>query len=161
MTAVDTPVHQPLVHGRAVAAGAVGTLGMASVYTAVVWGASGSFSHLTEQVRTDWYLLVLILAAFGTEVAFFAELRHLHRMHQSERTAGAAGAGASTVGMVACCSHHLAELIPLVGAAGAATFVYDKRVAFMVAGLAINAIAVSVAYRQLRSARRMGDSCAA
>jgi len=152
---------QPLLHRRAVAAGGIGAAVMAAFYTAVVWGASGSFSHLADQVRTDWYLLVLIVAGFAVQVAFFTELRHLHHMHQVERAAGGAGAGASTVGMVACCSHHLADLIPLVGATGAAAFLYDTRVAFMVVGLVVNAVAVSVAYRRLRSARDMDQTCAA
>lgn len=164
MTALATPLHHrvyvPLLHGRAVAAGGIGAVAMAAFYTAVVWGASGSFSHLSDQVRTDWYLLVFIVAGFAIQVAFFTELRHVHRMHQIERTAGGAGAGASTVGMVACCSHHLADLIPLLGATGAAAFLYDKRVAFMLFGLAVNALAVTIAYRRLRSARDMDETCA-
>lgn len=153
--------HAVRLHRRAVTAGAIGAAAMAAFYTAVVWGASGSFSHLVEQVRTDWYLLVLIIAGFAVQVAFFTELRSVHHMHQVERAAGGTGAGASTVGMVACCSHHLADLLPLAGAAGAAAFLYDKRVAFMVAGLVVNAVAVSIAYRRLRAAREMDQSCAA
>lgn len=165
MTVLATPLHHgghvPLLHWRSVTAGGIGAATMMAFYTAVVWGASGSFGHLRDQVRADWYLLVLIVAGFATQVAFFTELLHVHRTHQIERTAGAASTGASTVGMVACCSHHLADLIPFVGATGAAAFLYDKRVAFMVLGLAVNAVAVSVAYRRLRSARDMDQTCAA
>ena len=57
--------------------------------------------------------------------------------------------GASTVGMVACCAHHLADLAPFIAATGAATFLTDFRVPFMVTGLGVNAVGVLLAARRL------------
>jgi len=130
--------------------GGLGAAGLALLYAAVVATASGSIDHLVEQVRTDWYLLVPIVAGFGVQVGLLAELRRRRRMHGVAAGAGAAGAGASTVGMVACCAHHIADLAPFVGATAAATFLYDHRVAFMVVGLGVNAVAIAVAGRRLR-----------
>jgi uncharacterized membrane protein YhaH (DUF805 family) len=165
VTATLTRPHAPparLLRGRSLVAGGLGAATMAAVYTAVVWAASGSFTHLVDQVRTDWYLVALILAGFGAQVAFFAELRAEHRAHRVEHAAGATGTGASAAGMVACCAHHLADLVPLLGATGAAAFLYDNRVGFMLLGLAVNAVAITIAYRRLHAARTMEhDRCAA
>lgn len=137
---------------RSARAGALAGAGMALFYIVVVRGASGSWSHLADQARADWYYLLPIVGGFGLQVALVVELRRRHRLHRVEAAAGGAGAGAATAGMVACCAHHLADLVPFVGAAGAAGFLTDYRVPFMLAGIGVNAIGVSVAARRLRRA---------
>ena len=135
---------------RSVAAGVVATLALAGFYAAVVAGASGSVEHLVDQALADWYLLGLIMTGFGVQVALLAELRRRHRLHAQAMAASGAGAGASTAGMIACCAHHLADLVPFLGATGVATFLTDWRVTFMVVGIGVNAVAVAIAARRLR-----------
>lgn len=132
--------------------GVIAAAAMALFYVVVVRGASGSWEHLAKQARTDWYYLLAIIAGFGTQVALVSELRGRHRLSSSAAVPGTAGAGASTAGMVACCAHHLADLLPVIGAASAAGFLTDYRVAFMVLGIAINAFGIVVIARALRRA---------
>lgn len=134
---------------RSVRAGALASAGLALFYVVVVAGASGSWEHLGDQVRQDWYFLALIVAGFGTQVALLSELRRRHRLHHGAAAAGGAGAGASTVGMVACCAHHLADLAPLIGATGAAAFLTDYRIPFMAVGIGVNAFGIAVAAHRL------------
>ena len=89
--------------------------GMATFYGIVVAGASGSIGHLVAQGRTDWYLLAPIVTGFGVQVGLVAELRRRRRLARDTAVAGAAGAGGSTVGMIACCAHHVAEVAPFGG----------------------------------------------
>ncbi len=51
--------------------------------------------------------------------------------------------------MVACCAHHLVDLVPLLGAAGVAGFLFDWRIPLMIAGLSINLAAAAIAGRRL------------
>lgn len=129
--------------------GGVAALAMASFYAVVVAAASGSVDHLVDQVRQDWPYLALIITGFGVQVALLAELRHRRALHHGEAMAGGAGAGASTIGMIACCAHHLADLLPLVGAVGIAGFLTDQRIPVMLLGIAINAVGVFVTARHL------------
>lgn len=130
--------------------GAVAALLLAAGYGAVVWGASGSLGHLRSQVRLDWYLLAPITIGFGVQVALLSELRRRHRLLRAAAVAGGAGTGASAAGMIACCAHHLADLLPFVGATGAATLLYDYRLPFMLAGLGVNAAGITVMTARLR-----------
>lgn len=139
---------------RSVSLGLLAALGLAIFYGVVVGLASGSWDHLTAQVRADWYFLVPILVGFGAQIGLLVELRHRHRLHHGAAAAGGAGAGASAAGMVACCAHHLADLVPLVGATGAAAFLIDYRVPFMLVGIGVNAIGVTLAARRLHQASR-------
>lgn len=152
---------------RSLRVGAVASSGLALFYVLVVAGASGSWEHLADQVRLDWYYLVLIVGGFGTQVGIISELRRRHRLHHGAAAAGGAGAGASTVGMVACCAHHLADLAPFIGATGAAAFLTDYRVPFMVLGIGVNAVGITIAARRLarapmaRTQEAEAETCAA
>ena len=136
---------------RSARTGTIAGLGLAVFYVAVVWGASGSFDHMVDQARTDWYFLALIVGGFSVQVALVSELRRRHRLQHAAAVASGAGVGASTAGMVACCAHHIADLAPLVGATGAATFLLAYRVPFMVIGIGINAVGIVVAARRLHT----------
>ena len=49
-----------------------------------------------------------------------------------------ASGGASTVSMVACCAHHLTEVLPVLGFAGAATVLATYQSVFLLAGVLAN-----------------------
>ena len=134
---------------RSVRAAAIATVLLALFYVGVVWAASGSFQHVVDQAGRDWYYLALIVSGFGIQVALVSELRRRHRLQHSAALAGGAGVGSSTAGMVACCAHHIAELAPFIGATGAATFLIEYRIPFMIVGIGINAIGVAVAAHRL------------
>ena len=134
---------------RSVRAAAIATALLSLFYVGVVWAASGSFQHVVDQAGRDWYYLALIVSGFGIQVALVSELRRRHRLQHSAALAGGAGVGSSTAGMVACCAHHIAELAPFIGATGAATFLIEFRIPFMIVGIGINAIGIAVAARRL------------
>lgn len=150
---------------RSARTGTIAALGLSVFYVTTVWGASGSFRHLLDQTRDDWYLLLAIVVGFGVQVGLVAELRRRHRLHGTPAVAGGAGIGASTIGMVACCAHHVADLAPLIAATGAATVLTDYRIPFMVAGIGANTVGVLLAARRLHhashpSATPRGAACA-
>lgn len=135
---------------RSLVWGAAASAGLAVFYAAVVGVASGSIDHLLDQARRDWYLLAPIVIGFGTQVALTVELRVRHRLSHGALAAGGTGTGASAVGMVACCAHHLADLLPVLGATGAAGVLLSWRVPLMLAGIAVNALGITATARRLR-----------
>jgi hypothetical protein len=123
---------------------------MSAFYVAVVAGASESWTHVGDQVSEDWVLLALVLAGFAVQVALFTELRHRYRLQAAVAATSGAGIGASTAGMVACCAHHLADLLPFLGATGLAAFLYDYRLAFVLVGVGVNAVGIAITVLRLR-----------
>ena len=130
-------------------AGGLAAAGLALFYAAVVGGVGG-LVHLGQQAASDWPWLAMILAGFGAQVGLYVELRRRRRLHGAVRAAAGTGGGASVVGMVACCAHHVADVAPVIGASGAAVFLTSYRLPIMLAGIAINAVGVLVAARRLR-----------
>ncbi len=139
---------------RSTSIGVLASFGMALFYAGVVGGVSGSLDHLRQQIGKDWYLLVPIIGGFGVQVGLMAELRRRRRLGKAQAAAGAAGVGASAFGMVACCAHHVADLAPFVGATAAATFLYDRRLPFMLTGLGMNAVGIAIMLRWLSRTRQ-------
>lgn len=152
-----------MVEPRSVRAGLIASGALAVFYAAVVGGASRSLDHLADQARADWYLLAPIVVGLGVQVALLVELRRRHALHAQEMAASGTGAGASSAGMVACCAHHITDLVPFLGATGVATFLTGWRSTLMVVGIGVNAVAIAIAARRLHrspSGPRGGLACA-
>ena len=119
---------------------------------AVLWPASGW--PCSTQLWSPWRRVQVVIwsnRCAGTGCTSWSSRDSVSRWHCSrsfvidgrcsqrlKAAVGGAGATASGgVGMVACCAHHLAELVPLVGMSGA-VFLTDYRAPIMLVGVAVN-----------------------
>lgn len=50
----------------------------------------------------------------------------------------------STMAMVACCAHHVADVLPILGLTAPATFLAEYRLAFMLVGLGTTVVGIGV-----------------
>ena len=143
---------------RSTIAGAIGMVALMTFYAVVVGAASRSLDHLFDQAAKDWYFLVPLMLGFGTQVGLMSELRRRQRLNAATTTAGVAGASASTAGMVACCAHHIVDLAPFLGASAAATFLTAYKVPFILAGLAVNGLGITLGLRAMRKLHVSGHA---
>jgi hypothetical protein len=56
--------------------------------------------------------------------------------------------------MVACCAHHVADVLPILGLTAAATFLAQYRTAFMLVGLGTTLVGIGVMLGILYRERR-------
>jgi hypothetical protein len=141
------------IRPRSVVAGLVGAIALLGLYLAIISLAQG-VPHAFEQLAADAPFVGLIAAGFGTQVALFVELRAVDRRHRAAAAVTAAGTGTSVAAMLACCAHHVADLLPLVGLSAAAVFLNQYKTPLLLLGLAMNLLGIVVIARQLRLARR-------
>jgi hypothetical protein len=141
------------IRPRSVVAGLVGAIALLGLYLAIITLAQG-VSHAFEQLAADALVVGLIAAGFGTQVALFVELRAIDRRHRAAAAVTAAGTGTSVAAMLACCAHHVVDLLPLVGLSAAAVFLNQYKTPLLLLGLAMNLLGIVVIARQLRFARR-------
>jgi copper chaperone CopZ len=128
---------------------------MFGLYLGLVTLAQG-FDHATDLLLEDWYLVLPIVVGFGTQVGLFAHARRILRRSASRSAKALAGAGTGTSGvaMVACCAHHVADILPFLGISGAALFLADYRQPMMLIGIATNLVGITVMVRMVRRASR-------
>lgn len=137
-------------------AGLLGALGLSALYLGIVTLAE-SWSHALDLFREDAPFVVPIILGFGTQVGLFVYVKRGLHLPDGTGTAGAltgAGTGTSTLAMVACCAHHVTDVLPLVGLSAAAVFLAEYKVWFMAVGLATNLAGILVMLRLLWRERR-------
>ena len=133
-------------------AGLLGALFLSGVYLGIVTLAQG-WQHAIELFWQDKFLVAPIIAGFGTQIGLYTLLKV--GLHATARGAGAmagAGGGTSAVAMVACCAHHVTDILPLVGLSAATTFLANYKAPFMLIGLAMNLVGIGIALRTIRKA---------
>ena len=154
MTAIARPVRTGLpIAPRSMVAGLIGSAALLTLYLAIISLAQG-VDHAFEQLAVDAPFVVLIAAGFGTQVGLFAELRAVDRRHRASAAVTAAGTGTSAAAMLACCAHHVVDLLPIVGLSAAAVFLSAYKTPLFLVGIGMNVIGIVVIGRQLQRARR-------
>ena len=146
-----------------VGVGLVGAAILAGVYFGVV-SLAESPQHALELFWEDRLFVIPIILGFGTQVGLFTYLKtgmFVPISHSVSGATTAAGGGVSSVAMVACCLHHLTDVLPLLGLTAAATFLSAWKVPFLMVGLLTNLIGIGLMLVEIRNARRHAQACAA
>ncbi len=119
---------------------AAAALGLLSVYVLVL-GLANSLQHVVDEFLRLWPWMSALTVGFATQVGLFGYARAAMR---GGRAAGsgavAATGGTSTLSMVACCAHHLTDVLPLMGLAGAAFFLAAYQQLFLLLGVLSNLV---------------------
>jgi len=66
------------------------------------------------QIKKYWFLLVLLISGFGTQIGLYTYLKHKEAL--CSVTTMASG-GISGVSMLLCCSHYLVNFLPFISLA--------------------------------------------
>ncbi|MBI3160099.1 MAG: hypothetical protein HYZ26_10930 [Chloroflexi bacterium] len=128
-------------------AGIGGALGLALVYFAIV-SIAESVEHALDLFWQDRWIAVPLILGFGVQMALYTILKK--RLYAPIANAGPAGAltgaggATSTAAMVACCAHHVADVLPILGLTAAATFLAEYQTAFMFVGLGTTLVGIAI-----------------
>ena len=130
-----------------VGAGLLGALFLTGLYFGIVsWAESPE--HALEFFWQDRWIVIPIILGFGVQVALYVILKK--RLFVPVASVGpsgmltGAGGTTSTIAMVACCAHHVTDVLPIVGLTAAATFLAQYRTAFMLVGLGTTVVGIIV-----------------
>ncbi len=130
-----------------VGAGLVGAGLLTLLYFGIVSWAEG-WQHAIELFWQDRWIVLPIILGFGVQSALYIVLKkRLFLPVESTGPSGAltgAGGGMSTVAMVACCAHHVTDVLPILGLTAAAAFLAEYRTVFMLVGLSTTLLGIIV-----------------
>jgi hypothetical protein len=119
-------------------AGLAGVVGLGAVYMGIVsWAESPA--HAVELFWQDRLIVIPIMLGFGVQAALYTILKK--RLFVPVAATGPSGplmgtgGATSTLAMAACCAHHVADVVPILGLTTAATFLAEYRTTFMWVGL--------------------------
>jgi hypothetical protein len=141
------------------AAALLGSGGLAALYFTIV-SLAESPAHALELFWDDRWIVLPIILGFGVQAALYTILKKRLFLPAAGPGPGpgaaltGASGGMSTVAMVACCAHHVTEVLPILGLTAAATFLAQYRLPFMLVGLGTTLLGIVVMLFILFSQRR-------
>lgn len=135
----------------------LGSALIASFYLGILTWLQGWDYASSQFIRDRWYVIPIILG-FGVQAALYSVLRFrlfipITSMHGTGNVMGASG-GTSATAMVACCIHHVADVLPILGLSAAASFLTRYQRPFMLIGLAMNLVGIGIMLFVLYRERR-------
>ncbi len=133
--------------GWPIGAGIAGAMFLAMVYLGIV-SVAESPQHAIDLFWEDRLIVIPIILGFGVQMALYVILKKrlfapVAHTGPSGTLAGASGA-TSTLAMVACCAHHVTDVLPILGLTAATTFLAEYRIPFMLVGLGMTMLGVAV-----------------
>lgn len=146
--------------GKAVLAGAGAAAALLGLYFGSLTLLSGS-SFTLEQFSTYPYFILALAAGFGIQVGLFVHLKALVQGARKQGVVLATSGTTSTAAMVSCCTHYLANLAPIIGAAGLVTFAMQYQIELFWVGLAFNAAGILYIASKVVQATKEHAKCVA
>ena len=116
--------------------GALASIALLGAYFAVLTLISG-WGFAQSQFTQFWYYIVILALGFGIQIGLYVHLKNLITGAGGGGVLGVTGA-TSTAAMVSCCTHYLANLLPILGAAGLVTFASAYQIELFWAGILFN-----------------------
>lgn len=119
----------------------IGTLGLSAFYYLLLFAVTRDPYHPFTQFALYQPWMSLLIIGFGIQSGLYwlmkKGVRFNFRQSDANVTAGASAAVSGTA-MVACCAHHVADLVPILGLSGAALFFTEYQQQFLILGVATN-----------------------
>lgn len=128
--------------------GFTGTAALLAVYFSVVILISG-WSFALDQFARFWYFIVSLAVGFGIQIGLYAYLKNAVRQKNGSGGVLAVSGTTSTVAMLSCCSHYLANILPVIGAVGIIGFISQYQVELFWIGLAFNIFGIAYVSRKV------------
>jgi hypothetical protein len=140
-----------------IGAGFAGAFFLAAVYFGIV-SLAESPKHAVELFWQDRWIVIPIIVGFGIQAALYTILKMrlfvpVGNIGPSGPMMGAGGT-TSTIAMVACCAHHVTDVLPILGLTAAATFLARYQLAFMAVGLGTTVLGIIIMLLILMRERR-------
>src|SRR3989344_3722348 len=101
------------IDGKALSYGILAGLGILAFYISVL-SIFQSYGFALNEFKRLWVWLVPLSIGFGTQIGLYTSIKYDATIKAGATTCGTISGGS----MVACCSHYLLNIIPLIGGAG-------------------------------------------
>ena len=129
--------------------GFLASAGLFGFYFLVLRLGNGSWDGAVGQFLSIWPWIILLDLGFGLQIGLYSLLRQRVKDAASAKMAASA-TGTSAIGMVACCAHHIGDLLPLVGLSGVFLFLTEYQAWFIGLGLLSNLMSTLYIVRRLK-----------
>lgn len=129
-------------------AGLLGTISLLLFYFLTMTLLSRSVGAAWEQFQNLWWIMIPLSVGFGIQLGLYTKLRRAIQSRAKKMMVGSTAT--SSAAMVACCAHHLTDVLPLVGLSALSVFLSSYQIPILVGSLIINLIGIRIMLNHLR-----------
>lgn len=133
---------KPIIYGL------VSALTLIGLYWILVGLISGQ-EFAVAQFSAYWYFIIALVVGFGIQIGLYVHLKKLISDEKSSGRVVAVSGATSTVAMLACCAHYLANILPVIAAAGIISLIGQYQIELFWVGLAFNLAGIGYITRQM------------
>jgi Cu+-exporting ATPase len=138
---------------RPLVAGVMALALLLAVFFSVLALLSG-WELTVNQFAEFWPFILTLAAGFGLQIGLYVRLRMVARGGDGSGKVVATSGGTSAVAMMSCCTHYVANVLPLLGATGVVAIVAQYQIELFWLGLVFSAAGVVYVGWKLRQASR-------
>lgn len=133
-----------------VMAGFLASLGLVLFYFLTLGLITGDWQFPLNQFGNFKYLMTALVLGFGTQIGLWQYLR----IKQKANGAGVVvSSGISGTAMVACCAHHLAEIVPILGLSGLSLVLASYQRELLILGVLTNMAGIIFMIKKIRQVK--------
>jgi len=97
------------------------------------------FQFAILNFKSLWFWIIPLVLGFGTQIGLYTSIRHSAEITGTVVLSGGVSGGS----MIACCSHFLLNIIPIVGFSGLALFLAKYQTIFFAIGIISNVFGIT------------------
>lgn len=133
--------------------GVLGGFALFLVYFLIL-SIANSPAHAIDQFIEIWPWMSALVVGFGVQIALYAFIGS----HVNVPNSGiAASGGVSTASMVACCAHHIVDVLPIIGLAALSTFLFKYQTLFLLIGILSNIVGILMMLKIIKNNKINSD----
>lgn len=125
----------------------VGSIGLITFYFIFLYVITGDIVHPINQFKLFQPWMSILIIGFGIQFGLY----QLLKKNKEAALVTGTGTATSSVAMVACCAHHVVDLLPILGFSAAAIFLSDYQKQFLIFGVITNLVGILMMLWFLRS----------
>jgi P-type Cu+ transporter len=137
---------------RPITVGTVAAIAMLTAYLAIISALSG-WDFALSQFSEFWPYLVALSVGFAIQIGLYFYLRQLTAKRHYAHCAIATSGTTSGAAMLACCTHYLANILPVIGATALVSAIAEYQIGLFWLGLAFNAAGLAYVLWQVIAAK--------
>lgn len=127
--------------------GVIASVGLFMLYGVTMTLLSG-WPATVEQFQALWWLMLPLSIGFGIQVSLYTKLKSAIR--SKTKQALATSGVASSASMLACCAHHLTDVLPFLGFSAVSIFLTKYQIPILLVSIGINIYGIGLMKKHLR-----------
>lgn len=130
-------------------AGLTGFIALIVFYFSLMRLLAGSWNTAISQFEKLWYYMIPLSIGFGIQVGLYHHLRSLIK-NNTGKNMMMGNTATSAIGMVACCAHHLTDVLPFIGFAAFSTLLATFQTPILGVGIISNILGMYYLLRKIQ-----------